>query len=147
VKLCKHCLTEQPDEVFGICLVRGEKVYRRQQCQKCKQARAGERKAAHRHPDGQGKEFAIGDMLKDNRSITAVECEIAKCVVLCTNCHLLEHSDEGIMRSEAQVLSPRCTFPSELSSVPGLVPGNVPRPPTRMPTAMPRKNRDHWALT
>src|SRR6516225_959613 len=28
------------------------------------------------------------------------------------------------MRSEVQVLSPRCTFPNEFSSVPGLVPGN-----------------------
>jgi hypothetical protein len=47
------------------------------------------------HPDGQEKDFAIGQMLVDNRSIRAVQREIAKCVVLCANCHRIEHfSDE-----------------------------------------------------
>ena len=35
------------------------------------------------HPDAQEKDFAIGEMVKDNRSIAAIEREMARCVALC----------------------------------------------------------------
>jgi hypothetical protein len=46
------------------------------------------------HPDGEEKDFAIGTMLKDNRSVAAVEREIAKCIPLCANCHRIMHYRE-----------------------------------------------------
>jgi hypothetical protein len=115
-------LTEQPDEAFGICLIRGDKVYRRQQCQKCKQARAGERKAALRkwlaelkkslrcvtcgfadsraltfhHDNREEKDFNVADMLSRGHSVASIQREMAKCIVLCANCHRIEHADEWL---------------------------------------------------
>lgn len=108
-KICRYCLVEQDESCFEICKTLGSKSYRRHKCRTCKRATQSRCKRNRRvwldslkqtlhctdcgfddyraleyhHQDSRGKDFAIGDMLKGNRSITAVEREIAKCVVLC----------------------------------------------------------------
>jgi hypothetical protein len=130
VKRCRHCGTEQPDEAFGICLIRGEKVYRRQQCQKCKQARATERKVALRgwlhdykktlhcvkcgfddfraltfhHEDHREKDFNVSDMVSRGHSVASIQQEITKCVVLCANCHHLAHAEKWLAAVPVPIL-------------------------------------------
>lgn len=36
MKVCKYCDLAQPDDVYDICKIIGEKVYRRLKCRKCK---------------------------------------------------------------------------------------------------------------
>jgi len=116
-KVCRYCLVEQDESAFEVCKVIGSKLYRRRKCRACKRATQNRRRQALRawlekvkktlrcaecgfsdyralefhHPDGEEKDFAIGEMVKDNRSIAAVEREIAKCTILCGNCHRLTH--------------------------------------------------------
>jgi Zn ribbon nucleic-acid-binding protein len=119
-KVCRYCLIEQDESFFEVCKILGNRVYRRHKCRACKAATQKRRRHRLRdwleslkqtlecaecgfddfralefhHTDGQEKDFAIGEMLKDNRSVRAVEREIAKCVVLCANCHRIEHVSE-----------------------------------------------------
>jgi hypothetical protein len=116
-KVCRYCLIEQDESCFEVCKILGNRVYRRHKCRSCKCASQKRRRYRLRdwverlkqtlecsecgfddfralefhHPDGQEKDFSIGNMVADNRSILAVEREIAKCVVLCANCHRIEH--------------------------------------------------------
>ena len=49
---------------------------------KCKRA------LSYHHRDGEVKEFQIGRVLRDCRSKARVLAEIAKCDLLCSNCHM-----------------------------------------------------------
>ncbi len=116
-KLCRYCHIEQDESCFEVCKVIGARVYRRHKCRACKQQTQSLRRQKLRawvedfkktlrceecgfgdfralefhHPDGQEKDAAVGSMVKDNRSIAAVRREIARCVVLCANCHRIAH--------------------------------------------------------
>jgi hypothetical protein len=119
-RVCRYCLVEQDESCFEVCKTLGGRVYRRHKCRACKRATQRRRKdrllAAlealkktlrctecgfgdprafeFHHPEGKKKAFAVGDMVKDNRSLGAIEREIAKCVVLCANCHRIAHFSE-----------------------------------------------------
>lgn len=46
------------------------------------------------HPDPGNKRMAVGEMITYGYGIEQLESEIAKCDVLCANCHSEEHGDE-----------------------------------------------------
>jgi hypothetical protein len=120
VRTCKYCHTEQPDEAFEVCRVVKDKAYRRLRCRRCKRARTNERRAFLRswldeykkalqcgrcgfadyralefhHPAGQEKDFNVADMIRSGLSRRAILQEIARCIVLCSNCHQIEHYND-----------------------------------------------------
>ena len=120
VKTCKYCHTELPEEAFEVCRVVKERVYRRLRCRRCKRSKTNERRTALRqwldeykktlrcvrcgfadyralefhHPEGQEKDFNVADMIRSGFSRATIQGEIAKCIVLCSNCHQIEHYDE-----------------------------------------------------
>ena len=123
MKVCKYCGVEQPVENFGVARVINGKSYRRLKCGTCKYARQKERIretnrylqelkktlrcarcgfSDHRalefhHLDPEVKEFAIGDIARRGGSRQSLLREIDKCVVLCANCHRIEHyRDDGV---------------------------------------------------
>ena len=117
---CKYCNTEQPKDAFEICRVVNGKAYRRLRCRRCKRAKTNERRTALRlwldeykktlqcgrcgfsdyralefhHPGEQEKDWNVADMIGGGFSRKTILREIAKCVVLCSNCHQIEHYDE-----------------------------------------------------
>jgi hypothetical protein len=44
------------------------------------------------HRDPSQKEFVLSDMANRGQSIKVIEKEIAKCIVLCSNCHRKLHA-------------------------------------------------------
>jgi hypothetical protein len=128
-KVCRYCLVEQDESCFEVCKVLGGKVYRRHKCRACKAATQTLRRERLRawlddrkktlhcaecgfsdfralefhHPDAQEKDFAIGEMVKDNRSITAIEREMARCVALCANCHRITHYSDRAEKTAPRV--------------------------------------------
>ena len=46
------------------------------------------------HVDGSTKEYGVFSMVNRGCSIQTIEKELAKCVVLCSNCHRKHHYDE-----------------------------------------------------
>lgn len=53
------------------------------------------------HPDGE-KEFAIANAVTLGKSIENLKKEIAKCHVLCSNCHRKFHAGRFVLASEAR---------------------------------------------
>jgi hypothetical protein len=120
VKTCKNCQTDQLEEAFEICRVVKGKEYRPLRCGHCKRVKTNERRAAlrqwldeykktlqcgqcgfadyraleFRHPSGQEKEFNVADMVRSGLSRKAILREIGKCVVLCSNCHQIQHYED-----------------------------------------------------
>ncbi len=120
MKICKYCLKEQPDEAFEVCRVIGDRVYRRLRCHACKRSTANLRRSRLRrwlddykkslrcercgfsdfralefhHVGSSDKDFNVSQMISSGLSIAAVQREIEKCIVLCSNCHRIEHYDE-----------------------------------------------------
>jgi hypothetical protein len=118
--VCRYCRLEKPLEAFEVCRVVGEKVYRRRRCQQCKRLKTNERRTALRlwlddykkalgcsrcgfadyralefhHPGRREKDFNVADMIRSGFSRETILREIAKCIVLCSNCHQIEHYDE-----------------------------------------------------
>jgi hypothetical protein len=119
-KVCRYCGVGQPFDSFEVCRTTQDKVYRRLKCRACKQQCATDRRRKIRHwlnefkkalrcvrcgfadyralefhhEDGAGKDFNVADMVKDGLSISRLKREIAKCQILCANCHRIEHFDE-----------------------------------------------------
>lgn len=46
------------------------------------------------HIDGSTKEASISRLVHSGASVARIRREMAKCVVLCANCHAIEHADE-----------------------------------------------------
>src|SRR5262245_45285863 len=119
MRLCKYCKTEQPEESFAVCSIVRGKVYRRLRCGHCFRKCARLRRAGLRqwldqfkqtlccercgfqdyraltfHHEGEGKkEFNIADMVRRGHSQGHIRAEIAKCMVLCANCHRIAHME------------------------------------------------------
>ena len=120
MKQCKYCHAEQPEEAFEVCAVVKGKVYRRLKCQKCKRKATNQRRSRLRewlndykravvcepcgfadyralefhHREKAVKDFNVADMIRSYLSVRAIRAEIAKCEVLCANCHRIEHYGE-----------------------------------------------------
>ena len=118
--ICKYCQTEQSTESFEVCKVVKGKAYQRLRCRQCKRTKTNQRRTALRlwldgykktllcgrcgfadyralefhHPGGQDKDFHVADMIGGGSSRKTILSEIAKCIVLCSNCHQIEHYDE-----------------------------------------------------
>jgi hypothetical protein len=132
MKACKYCNVVQPEESFEVCRIVAGKIYRRLKCQKCKRAGRVARRAKIRrwldeykkgvvcercgladfrvldfhHKNLSEKEFNVADMIRNGASIQRIMQEISKCVVLCANCHRIEHYETRMESSlESQVLS------------------------------------------
>ena len=119
-RVCRYCQQEWPIEKFGQAATIKGKMYRRHRCTDCKnklqtrriqkgrcwledykKERACDRckYSDHRaltfhHLDPNVKEFNIADMARLGRSREAIEREIAKCTLICANCHAIEHYHE-----------------------------------------------------
>jgi hypothetical protein len=117
---CRYCGAQQAVDTFEICRVVKGRVYRRRRCPRCKRSKTNERRTALRlwldeykktlrcercsfadyralefhHSGGEEKDFNVADMIRSGLSREAILREIAKCVVLCSNCHQIEHYDE-----------------------------------------------------
>lgn len=53
------------------------------------------------HKDPRDKEFNIADFVRSGKSIEALEREMAKCIVLCANCHAKRHYEQSKKAMEA----------------------------------------------
>ena len=120
MKTCTSCQREQPDEAFEVCNVVAGKIYRRRKCQKCKRAITNQRRSRLRswladykkalacercgfadyralefyHHERGKKDFNVADMIRSGFSIETMKREIQKCIVLCSNCHQIEHYED-----------------------------------------------------
>ena len=120
MKQCRYCHQEKPAENFGQAATIRGKVYRRHRCTDCKNTlqtkriqglrlwvenykkmrsceRCGYsdyRALTFHHPDKAEKVFAIAEATIIGRSLAAIEREIAKCSLICANCHAIEHYHE-----------------------------------------------------
>ncbi len=120
VKFCKYCLIEQPEDAFEVCKIAGSKVYRRLKCRQCKLSGSRLRKSSLRSwlddyknalvcsrcgfPDSRALQFHhkethtklgnVADMAGRGLSVATILREIEKCIVLCSNCHQIEHYEQ-----------------------------------------------------
>ncbi len=78
-------------------------------CERC--GFADYRALEFHHDDRHEKDFNVADMIRSDLSIEAIEREIKKCVVLCSNCHQIEHYEERGQLRDALGLD-RCVFPT-----------------------------------
>jgi hypothetical protein len=122
MKVCKYCHEEQPDEAFDVCRVVKGKAYRRLKCKNCKRIYNNQRRAKLRawligykkmlvcercgfadfralefhHKGHDEKASNVADMVRSVFSIKSVKQEIDKCIILCSNCHRIEHYEDWI---------------------------------------------------
>ena len=120
MKLCRYCGHSYPESDFGVAKTTDSKVYRRQKCRFCYRKTKNVLKAKRReliestkekqgcmrckiqdprvlefhHIDSSKKEFSIADYYYSQYGIVRLEKEIAKCVVICANCHRILHAEE-----------------------------------------------------
>jgi hypothetical protein len=102
-------------------IVKG-KAYRRLKCRYCKKSRQNERRQEHyvwiteykktvccsrcgfadyraldfHHLNPLEKDFAVADLISRGASLNKIKKEIEKCVILCANCHRIEHWGYGM---------------------------------------------------
>ena len=120
MKLCRYCKKSYPETDFGVAKTTDTKVYRRQKCRYCYRKTKNILKATRRdliettkaeqgclrckirdprvlefhHLDTTQKEFSIADYYYSQYGVERLEQEIAKCVVICANCHRILHAEE-----------------------------------------------------
>ena len=75
-----------------------------QSCEICSESRAVCLDFHHR--DRSTKSFSVG--LHSNRSFATIDAEIAKCMIICSNCHRVLHNQERLNRIAA---TPEDSFP------------------------------------
>lgn len=122
LKRCKYCNIHQPEGNFEIAATVNGQTYRRWKCRAWKQRQQTDRRhkiyaelteykktlccsqcgfADHRaldfhHLDPNEKEFAIANFISRGASSARIKKEIQKCIVLCANCHRIEHERTGM---------------------------------------------------
>lgn len=120
MKLCKYCGVKRDEMSFDVALIKNGKVYRRLKCHPCKRAQQQERLARIKnwlrefkqtlrcercgfadwraldfhHLDREEKSFEVSNYAIRGGSLENLKKEIAKCSVLCANCHRITHFEE-----------------------------------------------------
>lgn len=120
MKTCRYCKKSYPESDFGVAKTTDKKIYRRQKCRLCYRKTKNALKAKRRellettkekqgctickiqdprvlefhHLDATQKEFSIADYYYSQYGIKKLELEIAKCAVICANCHRILHAEE-----------------------------------------------------
>lgn len=120
--VCKYCNKRFPSSFFGVAKTTATKVYRRQKCRKCyyetKKKLRGTRYSwlenykksssclkcgngdfrvlDFHHKEKHLKTFTLANAVADGMNIDKIKTEISKCVILCANCHRIEHYDEKL---------------------------------------------------
>lgn len=117
-KLCDYCGKTYPEDAFGVALTTPTKTYRRRKCRDCYRTtkhvlidgylkwineykekfgcgRCGvtdSRVLDFHHKKGEDKLFTIGGFRR-SVGFDRIKKEVAKCDVLCANCHRIEHDE------------------------------------------------------
>lgn len=120
MKTCKYCGKTHPESDFGVAKTTANKVYRRQKCRYCYRKTKNilrtrridavnvikgnrgcvrckikdPRVLEFHHLDTTKKEFNIADYYYSHYSFEKLEMEIAKCIIICANCHHILHAEE-----------------------------------------------------
>lgn len=120
MKQCRYCKKSYPETDFGVAKTTPTKTYRRQKCRFCYRKTKNTLKASRRgliekhkekhgcvrckvrdprvlefhHVDTKQKEFNIADYYYSQYSLVRLKREIAKCIVICANCHRILHAEE-----------------------------------------------------
>jgi len=120
MKRCKYCGNLYPESDFGIAKTTVEKIYRRQKCRICYRKTKNILKASRRswideykrehgctrcgildprvlefhHPENVRKDFNIADYYYRQFGTEKLKHEIAKCIVICANCHRILHAEK-----------------------------------------------------
>ena len=126
MKQCRYCKKSYPETDFGVAKTTPTKVYRRQKCRFCYRKTKNILKASRKdwiavykekqgcvrchihdprvlefhHKDTSQKEFNIADYYYSQFSHEKLKLEIAKCTVICANCHRILHAEERNRLSE-----------------------------------------------
>lgn len=127
LKLCRYCKNRYPESDFGVAATTPNKIYRRHKCRYCyRQTKRlliaryrkwiedykGERQCEncglsdyrvldfHHHDELVNKDFEVANF---RVGFERLKREIEKCVLLCANCHRIEHYElklkNGVWRS------------------------------------------------
>lgn len=130
MKPCRYCGKTYPITDFGVAKTTPTKIYRRQKCRFCYRKTKNKLKASRRgwieiHKENQGcirckirdprvlefhhtnstqKEFNIADYYYSQYSLIKLEKEIAKCIVICANCHRILHAEERNRLKESSMV-------------------------------------------
>lgn len=122
MKQCRYCGKSYSESDFGVAKTTENKVYRRQKCRYCYRKTKNllrtkridtintikgtrgcirchikdPRVLEFHHLDTSKKEFNIADYYYSHYSFKKLELEIAKCVIICANCHRILHAEERI---------------------------------------------------
>ena len=117
MKQCKYCGKSYPETDYGVAKTTAYKIYRRLKCRFCYRKTKNALKALRRtwideykakkacmkcgirdyrvlefhHRDETEKQFGISDFYYHQFSMEKVKEEMAKCEVVCANCHRLIH--------------------------------------------------------
>lgn len=118
-KRCDYCGVLHPEDHFGVAVTTATKVYRRRKCRDCYRATKqaliekhykwlNEYKERHgcvrcgtkdprvldfHHQKSDNKLFTIGGFRREV-GFGKLQEEIAKCIVVCANCHRILHDEE-----------------------------------------------------
>lgn len=124
-KKCVYCGVSYPEDAFGVALTTSTKVYRRRKCPHCyrltKQtliqryfqwlneykikrgcSRCGitdPRVLDFHHKKGEDKLFTIGGFRRAV-GFERIKNEVAKCEVLCANCHRITHEEDRVSKKK-----------------------------------------------
>lgn len=119
MKICRYCEKSYPESDFGVAKTTPLKIYRRQKCRFCYRKTKNKLKDSRRgwietlkteqgclrckindprvlefhHTGIVKKEFNIADYYYSQFGIDKLKKEIAKCVVICANCHRILHAE------------------------------------------------------
>lgn len=118
MKKCKYCGEEKEETSFHVAATVKGKTYRRLKCNDCyretknklkKEKRAwlveekkkmscadcgcNDHRVLQFHHPNDDKEGNVGDMIS-RYSLDNVKKEMAKCEILCANCHMIKHYEE-----------------------------------------------------
>ncbi len=117
MKQCRYCKKSFPETDFGVAKTTPKKVYRRQKCRYCYRKTKNIQKSSRRqwiddykaergcekcgnkdyrvldfhHKISSLKKFSISDFYYYQFSMEKTKEEIAKCIVVCANCHRILH--------------------------------------------------------